>query len=90
MPSKPPSDQSPIAVAMQWATRIMTLVIEMMVPGFGGIWLDNRLGTKVLFTLIGFGLGGTFALWQLLRMTKSPSGRTTNSGSGENREQRGP
>ena len=89
MPHKRPPEQSPIVIATQWATRIMTLAIEMVVPGLGGIWLDGRLGTKALFTLLGFALGGTFALWQLLRMTKPPAGRT-NSDSSENREQRGP
>ncbi len=70
MTDKRPPEQSPIVIATQWATRIMTLAIEMVVPGLGGIWLDGRLGTKAQFTLLGFALGGTFALWQLLRMTQ--------------------
>ena len=57
MPHKRPPEQSPIVIATQWATRIMTLAIEMVVPGLGGIWLDGRLGTKALFTLFGFAFG---------------------------------
>jgi hypothetical protein len=88
VPTKPPPDQSPIVIASQWATRIMTLAIEMVVPGLAGIWLDGRLGTKALFTLLGFAMGGTFAMWQLLRITRTP--QRPRSDSNDDREQRGP
>ena len=69
MPDKPPNDQTPIVIAYQWAARIMTLAVEMMVPGLFGLWADNRLGTKVVFTLLGLGAGMTLAGWQLIKMT---------------------
>jgi hypothetical protein len=66
---KSPHDPTPVVIAYQWAARIISLAIEMVVPGLVGLWADNRLGTKVLFTLLGFGAGMTFAGWQLIKMT---------------------
>ncbi len=49
----------------------MTVSIEMVAPGVGGVWLDRWLGTEVLFTVIGLAFGMGFGMWHLLRMTKS-------------------
>ena len=58
-------------MAFGWASRITTVAIGMIVPGLVGFWLDHRLGTLILFTLIGFGLGVTTGAWQLVRMASS-------------------
>ncbi|MGB6044918.1 MAG: hypothetical protein WBF93_17315 [Pirellulales bacterium] len=58
-----------MAKAMAWAARVMTISIEMVLPGVLGLWFDNLLGTKVPFTLLGFAGGLTFAIWHLLKMT---------------------
>jgi len=79
---KPPHDPPPIVIAYQWAARITTLAIEMVVPGLAGVWIDGRLGTKVLFTLAGFAAGITFAIWQLIKI----AGQTTD----ERPEHKGP
>ena len=47
----------------------MTVSFEMVLPGLAGYWLDSRLGTKAIFTLFGCGLGMTWGIWHLLRMT---------------------
>ena len=47
----------------------------MVLPGLLGLWLDNRLGTLVLFTLLGFSLGVSVGTWQLVRMTRSSDNR---------------
>lgn len=60
-----------MAVAMEWVSRIITVSIEMVLPGVAGGWLDKRLGTAPLFTLAGFGLGITVAIWHLLVMTRT-------------------
>jgi hypothetical protein len=65
----PPDERSPIAIASQWVSRIVTVSLEMVVPGLLGLWVDMRLGTKGLFTLIGFIGGSVTAMWHLLRMT---------------------
>ena len=57
----------------------MTVSLEMVLPGLAGYWLDTRLGTKFVFMLIGFAVGGTAALMHLLHLTK------TTGQSGHNR-----
>ena len=73
--TNPSDDRSPAATAYQWATRIMVLSLEMVLPGLAGYWLDQRLGTVVLFMLIGFGLGCTAAAAQLIQIAKSNRNR---------------
>jgi hypothetical protein len=71
---KDPSDQpSPIGLAFEWVARIFAVVIEMVVPGVLGQYLDGRLGTKFL-VLLGFGCGFSLALWHLLVMTRPRPG----------------
>ena len=65
----PPDGRSPVAQAMAWATRIITVSMEMVLPGLIGYWLDTKLGTRALFMLIGFVLGSTVAVKHLLSMT---------------------
>jgi hypothetical protein len=77
----PPDDRTPAAIAYQWASRIMVVALEMVLPGLAGHWLDDQLGTVVLFLLIGLGLGSTAAIFHLIQMTRSdtkskPSKRT--------------
>jgi hypothetical protein len=49
----------------------MVVSLEMVLPGIAGYWLDKTLGTKVLFMLVGFALGGTAASVHLIRLTRS-------------------
>ena len=44
----------------------------MVVPGLVGYYLDGRLGTRALLTILGFGVGVTFGIWQLLRLAGPP------------------
>ena len=67
----PPDDRTPAAIAYQWASRIMVVALEMVLPGLAGHWIDDQLGTVVLFLLIGLGLGSTAAIIHLIRMTRS-------------------
>jgi len=62
--------RSPAAGAAQWASRIMTISLEMVLPGLAGYWFDTKLGTKFVFMLVGFALGGTAALKHLLYLAK--------------------
>jgi hypothetical protein len=71
----PSDDRSQTAKAYQWATRIMIVALEMVLPGLAGNWLDRQLGTKILFTLLGFAGGCTAAVMHLIRMTKADEGR---------------
>jgi hypothetical protein len=67
----PPDDRSQLAKAYQWATRIMIVSLEMVLPGIAGYWLDLWLGTRALFMLLGFALGCTASMIHLIRLTRS-------------------
>lgn len=70
----PPDDRSPAAKAYQWASRIMVVSLEMVLPGLAGYGIDYWLGTVALFTLLGFGFGSWAAVAHLLRMTRADRG----------------
>ena len=72
----PSDDRSSIAIAYTWATRIMVVSLEMVLPGLGGYWLDQLAGTKVLFMLVGFALGGTAAAVHLIQLTRAEKTRS--------------
>ena len=65
-----PDDRAPLARAYQRATRGITVALGMVIPGLVGYFLDTRLGTRALLTIVGFALGVTFGIWELLRMTR--------------------
>ena len=56
------------ARAYAWASRIMTVSLEMVVPGLLGFWADNYFGTRAVFTIVGFVGGMCLGMWHLLRM----------------------
>jgi F0F1-type ATP synthase assembly protein I len=72
----PSDDRSPAAKAYQWASRIMVVAITMVLPALAGHWVDKKLGTVVLFLLIGLGLGCTAAVFQLMQIAQASSGST--------------
>lgn len=65
---KPSDGRSSQAIAFEWAFTVMTIALEMVVPGLLGYWLDQRLGTKVVFLLLGFLLGAALAGMALARI----------------------
>ncbi len=68
-----PDDRSATAKAAAWTSRIMTISLEMVVPGLVGYWLDTKLGTKFVLMLAGFVLGFTAAIKHLLHLTQKKS-----------------
>jgi hypothetical protein len=56
---------------MEWVSRITTVALEMVLPGLGGMWLDDRWGTGPWIGLTGFALGAMLGFWHLLRMTRA-------------------
>ncbi len=73
-----PEDRAPLVIAMAWASRVMAIAAEMVVPGLIGIWVDQRLGTKVVFTILGFVLGLVAGMWHLIRLTASDTRKTSD------------
>jgi hypothetical protein len=64
-----------MAVAMEWVGRIWAVALMMVLPGLAGYWLDQRLHTRVVFLILGLGLGCTTAMWYLIQITKVRNGR---------------
>lgn len=65
-----PDDRSPLARALEWASVATTVSAEMVVPLFLGYWVDQRLGTKAVFALLGGAAGLSVGIWSLIRLTK--------------------
>lgn len=61
--------QNSMAAGMQWVHRITTVVLEMLLPGLIGLWLDKKWETNFL-GLVGFGLGLFTGISHLIQMTK--------------------
>jgi F0F1-type ATP synthase assembly protein I len=66
-------DRSPWALAMEWASLVTTIGMEMVLPTLGGFALDRWLGTLPIFLLIGAVLGFALGLLHLLKLA-SPRG----------------
>jgi hypothetical protein len=54
----------------------MIVSLEMVLPGLAGYWIDQRLGTAVVFMLLGFAFGGSAAVVHLIRMTRQEQSRS--------------
>lgn len=72
-----------MAKAVAWSSEAISIAVEMVVPGLVGLWIDRKLGTVLVFLVLGVALGMTLALFHLVRLTKSVSGPTVP---GESRE----
>jgi F0F1-type ATP synthase assembly protein I len=59
-----------MALALEWAATVMTISAEMVLPGLAGYWVDQQLGTRVLFLLLGFAAGFVLAGLALARIAK--------------------
>ena len=71
---RPPEDnRSIISLAYGWATTIIVIAAEMVVPGLIGLWIGRWLGVGAMIGLaiLGFAAGMTVAILHLLRLTKS-------------------
>ena len=62
----------------------MTVSFEIVLPGLVGIWVDGLLGTKFVFSLLGFAAGITVAILHLLRMTQSVTSRKPHHSNADN------
>lgn len=65
-----PDGRSPIAVAIHWASQVTTISVEMVLPALLGVWADQKLGTKAVFTILGGILGLWLGVWNLMRIAK--------------------
>jgi hypothetical protein len=76
-------ERPPIAVALEWVSKVTTVALEMVVPGVLGSWLDRRWGTSYL-TLVGLAIGVSVGIWHLLVLTKTENGPGSKQPKSEN------
>jgi F0F1-type ATP synthase assembly protein I len=63
-----------MAEAMKWVSIVTSVVGVMTVPALVGIWMDNLLGTKCLFLILGVIVGFVGGIYCLLNMVKAKDG----------------
>jgi hypothetical protein len=66
-----PDDRSRAARAYDLAWRVITVSVEMVLPGAFGYWVDQQLGTVCLFLLAGSALGLTLGIQHLIKFSRS-------------------
>jgi len=78
-----PVERPPMALAMEWISKVTTVALEMVLPGLAGHWLDQRVGVR-FFAPAGFVLGLVCGMWHLLVMTGAIGGQHTKGGPPDN------
>jgi len=83
-------DRSTIAQAWAWSSRVTTVALEMTLPAAAGYWIDQKLGHRLIFLVLGATLGMILGLVSLVRMTTTsktdgPSGRTPSNDREDNK-----
>ena len=63
-----PDDRLPFVKAYARVSYVISIALEMVVPGVLGYWIDYHLGTKLLFAVLGFAFGMSYGVWQLVRL----------------------
>lgn len=72
--TEPTDDRSPMAQAIAWSSRITTVSLEMVLPGVAGYWIDQKLGTVMLFLVLGVIFGMVAGLIHLVRLAGAAGG----------------
>jgi hypothetical protein len=82
----PNGRDNPMAIAMQWVSRVFAASLMMVLPGLGGRWLDERWGTWFIGAC-GFVLGMVSGVVYLIGVTRavdaSRKARRPNPGDGD-------
>jgi len=50
----------------------MTVALEMVLPGVFGYWLDQKLGTQLVFLILGTIFGVSAGMIHLIRLAQMP------------------
>ena len=70
--------RSPMAKALDLVSQITTISLTAVLPAVGGYFIDNWLGTTIVFILIGLALGMTGAGFQLMNLVKKLERQTAS------------
>jgi F0F1-type ATP synthase assembly protein I len=71
-----PDDRAPLAQALSWSTAIITIALEMVLPAVLGLWVDRKLGTKMVFLILGAAAGLAGGMIHLIRLATASGGGT--------------
>lgn len=75
MPDASEDRRPPVAVAMEWVSRITTVSLEMGLPPWGGWWLDRYLHTFPGFVIAGAIFGLLLGMFHLNQMVSEADRR---------------
>lgn len=67
---EPVDDRSPMAQALAQGSQVTAISLMMVIPAIIGHFIDQRLGTLILFTGIGFVVGVAAAVFQLVQLVR--------------------
>ncbi|MCL2623073.1 MAG: AtpZ/AtpI family protein [Planctomycetaceae bacterium] len=63
--------RSPVVLGYVWATIVMTMAIELIVPILLGVYADYKLGTKCVFLFFGIFIGFFIMVVNFVKLMKS-------------------
>ena len=64
-------DRSPTAKSLSKVSEIFAICLMMIVPGLIGYWIDQKVGSRFVFTLLGLIFGMSGAVMQLVRLVSA-------------------
>ena len=64
-----------MAEATKWVSIVTSFVGVLIIPPLAGIWIDNLLGAKCLFAILGTIFGFVGGMYGLLGMVKANAGK---------------
>lgn len=70
-----PDGRSPMVVALEWSTRLITIGLEMALPAAAGYWIDLRVGTSPIFAVLGAIVGFAAGMMHLLQIARQQDPR---------------
>jgi hypothetical protein len=74
-----PNDRrSPLAIGLEWVSRITAVALAMVLPGLLGYWLDRKFETSFLAPA-GFVFGIVTGIWSLLLLTGAITSKSRRS-----------
>ena len=65
--------RSPMAIAMDSASQVMSVALMMALPAAAGYWADSKLGSSPWLVVVGGVLGLAAGMTQLLRGMAGPT-----------------
>jgi len=76
-----PESRSPLSVGLEWVTMVTTIGLEFALPPVIGYFIDARVGTAPVGTIVGAVVGFLVGMLHIVRMSRSlPDGSRRGTG----------